>query len=1003
MNGSTKLYGRTKELAQLQTALETYSIVLLSGPTGCGKSRLVQSLPKIDLMGTCEAHGQAYGVFRQAIQQYLQTLPIEQHEPIREAIGEQIKSSSDLDLLLATFPNLAMVLGKRSQSEKESSAPSTEFEMDAAVHPMTKTSAVILHNDPFHVATLCRFFDIITSGKIMLLENFHGIDKASLFLIGALVENKVNIKLLCTCSNDMEPYTGPFVEIYRNLKNPSFLESRNATCLEISNLGWEDVHDWVADCLDQPSSTAGLNHVCDLADVLFDHTRGNPLFITYLIQYLQHANLIRHNGSSGYDWDKEQLMRHDLPKRLNILLIQLIENQSQSVQECVKTASALACSEPRIDYEMFQVALRKGVAECVGLAAQQGLLEFKTGKVSSFSESGHIQIARIELQRASYSLIPESEKALFHLKLARRLWKSVSNNSNINNNVGLEKHLYLITDQFRFGLGAVTDSREQNFVVGLALQAGKKAMGNASFKTAAFYFEFAIEALGDSVWSDEVYDQCLTLFNSAAEAYYCTGEFEKMDTLLNGVFDHSKCLLDTLRAKGTLVCSYGARQQLKNAVDVALDTLDQLGEPLSRNPSKLQIAAGFLKTKWLLRGKPDRFFARLPPLTDVKKVATLQMLAFTFQYCFGVMPETGILSMFRSMERTIQWGVCSASIATISGYSFLLSGFFHQNEEGYRYAKQALDLVEHFEARSWLPRVYMGAYGYVNHWFDSFHTCREPLKVAYQVAQETGDIEGSLWCASVYLMVSFLCAVPLSELEHDARSFVHTEDFLGQTAGLCFTLPYWEFISDIMGSSQSPPRLTGPVKTVDDALDRANNEKNKLAVSQYYTNKAVYCCLTADYGAVVSWAKKERDTFNNDVDIALIFFVGVAAFADAYEKRGLARLQNIALGIKYTRKMKKWAKCPSNFQNKHALLEAELSAIQGKHGRAIHWFNVSVTAAKREGYLHEEGLAYERWAAFLKRTGGERLAIPYLHLARHAYDQWGAQTLVDRLDKEMVG
>ena len=101
--------------------------------------------------------------------------------------------------------------------------------------------------------------------------------------------------------------------------------------------------------------------------------------------------------------------------------------------------------------------------------------------------------------------------------------------------------------------------------------------------------------------------------------------------------------------------------------------------------------------------------------------------------------------------------------------------------------------------------------------------------------------------------------------------------------------------------------------------------------------------------------------------------------------------------------MKSWSrKCPANFLNKQALLEAELAALHGKIGTALSLFNKSIKAATKEGFVHEEGLAYERLAQYHCFLGNSLTATPFFERARDAYKRWGANTLVDRME-ELIG
>jgi hypothetical protein len=80
-------------------------------------------------------------------------------------------------------------------------------------------------------------------------------------------------------------------------------------------------------------------------------------------------------------------------------------------------------------------------------------------------------------------------------------------------------------------------------------------------------------------------------------------------------------------------------------------------------------------------------------------------------------------------------------------------------------------------------------------------------------------------------------------------------------------------------------------------------------------------------------------------------------------------------------------------------VQAELEAIRGRSARALLLYNQAIEAAKAEGLVHEEGLAYERLGHYHCFLGHSQAAIPFFVFAREAYQRWRAQVLVNRMDE----
>src|SRR5260370_35949806 len=100
------------------------------------------------------------------------------------------------------------------------------------------------------------------------------------------------------------------------------------------------------------------------------------------------------------------------------------------------------------------------------------------------------------------------------------------------------------------------------------------------------------------------------------------------------------------------------------------------------------------------------------------------------------------------------------------------------------------------------------------------------------------------------------------------------------------------------------------------------------------------------------------------------------------------------------RQLQEWAgNCPENFENRAALVGAELARIEGGDAEASRLYDRAIRSARANGFLHNEALAYELAARFYSARGFEEIARLYLGNARHGYVRWGADGKVRQLDR----
>src|SRR6266404_9981349 len=94
-----------------------------------------------------------------------------------------------------------------------------------------------------------------------------------------------------------------------------------------------------------------------------------------------------------------------------------------------------------------------------------------------------------------------------------------------------------------------------------------------------------------------------------------------------------------------------------------------------------------------------------------------------------------------------------------------------------------------------------------------------------------------------------------------------------------------------------------------------------------------------------------------------------------------------------------WAEnCPENFENRVALVGAEIARIEGRVLEAEQLYEQAIRSAHANGFVNNEAIAYELAARFYAARGLQKFADTYLLEARYRYQRWGADGKVAQLD-----
>jgi hypothetical protein len=92
--------------------------------------------------------------------------------------------------------------------------------------------------------------------------------------------------------------------------------------------------------------------------------------------------------------------------------------------------------------------------------------------------------------------------------------------------------------------------------------------------------------------------------------------------------------------------------------------------------------------------------------------------------------------------------------------------------------------------------------------------------------------------------------------------------------------------------------------------------------------------------------------------------------------------------------------CPENFDDRAALVAAEIARLEGRDPEAMHLYEQAIRSARDNEFIHNEALALEVAGRFYAARGLNRIASTYIRDARNAFRQWGAEGKVRQLEAQ---
>ena len=272
--GRSPLIGRDRELAILSEQLAEAraghcSIVLLSGPPGVGKSRLLEEFPPEQLAsgvtvlrgGTSRAEGMPpYLPLLEALGEHIAAAPIEQ---LREEVG------SRAPILATLWPELTLRLG----------APQRRYTLGADQERFRLFEA------------LAGFLAAIAAGGalVLLLDDLHWVDRATCDVLVYVLTRLRSVSLLVLGAyRDGEAADNPaLVSTLAELNASGLLVT-----LEVGPLGEDESGVLIASLLQADVAT-------EVASLLHERSEGNPFFLEELVRAVADEKLLEFRAGGG--------------------------------------------------------------------------------------------------------------------------------------------------------------------------------------------------------------------------------------------------------------------------------------------------------------------------------------------------------------------------------------------------------------------------------------------------------------------------------------------------------------------------------------------------------------------------------------------------------------------------------------------------------------------------------------------------------------------------------
>jgi predicted ATPase len=973
-----KLYGRAREVKTLLACFDrmvnngAVELVLVSGYSGIGKSSVVNELHRVLVQprglfasGKFDQYKRdiPYSTLAQAFQSLIRPLLGKSdaelagwREAFREALGPNGR------LIIDLVPELKHIVGDQPPvPELPPRDAQRRFQL------VFRRVLAVFARPEHPLALFLDDLQWLDSATLDLLEDLlTQPDVQHLMLIGAYRDNEVNSAHPLICKLEAIRKAGAVVHE-----------------IILAPLASEDVGRLIGDALHcEPG------RVTALAELIHEKTAGNPFFINQLISVLGEEGLLTFDyGEGRWSWDLNSIRAKGYTDNVADLMIGKLNRLPVETRHALQL---LACMGNSAVFALLQIASQQSaekIHDHLWEAIRAGLI-FRTEQSYTFAHD--------RVQEAAYSLIPEEARAAAHLRIGRLLLTSIAPE---------ERHdaIFEIVNQLNRGASLVTSQEEREKLAELNLIAGKRAKASSAHASALTYFTAGAALLPEDAW-ERRQELAFALQLYSADCEMCTGALQAAEQRLATLATRAagtvqRC--DVAQQRADLYAMLGTSER---AVVVGLECLRHIGIDWPARPTDEEARSEYERFWSLLGSRAIEDLIDLPQMQDAEALATINLLTSLSTPAFFADPNLGLLMVYRAANLNLEGGNSDAAPVNYSALGQMASGLFGRYHEGYRLGKMACDLLER------RPLIHFGARTYyyfanVVPWTRPFREAIDPARRAFQIAKERGDPAFAAYSFRALSSIFLASGHPLDQVERELER------------GMEFVRRFGFFIDRISASLALVRMLRGTTAkfgSLDDGrfTERSFEERAKGADAflehHYLVRKLQARFLAGDYASAIDAADKLDTLYARTASLSVLMlgkgeyhFHAALSRAASCEPMGPDPYTKHRTALeKHERELRAWAaNCPQNFEDRAALVGAEIARVEGRSLDAMDLYERAIASARANDFVHNEALAYELAARFYAERGFKQIADLYLRNARYCYLRWGANGKVRQLDE----
>ncbi|HTW30962.1 MAG TPA: sigma 54-interacting transcriptional regulator, partial [Candidatus Sulfotelmatobacter sp.] len=724
-----------------------------------------------------------------------------------------------------------------------------------------------------------------------------------------------------------------------------------------------------------------------LAQLVHEKTGGNPFFAIQFISSLAAEGMLTFDHDAGrWSWDLHRIHAQGYTDNVVDLMAGKLVRLPAQTQRALQQMACLgnAADVPTLSkvLEMPQEQANVAVWESV----RQGLVELLDDTY---------KFTHDRIQEAAYSLIPEASRTEAHLHIGRLLWARTPPEKR-------EEKIFDIVNQLNRGAALITSREERENLAELNLIAGKRAKASTAHASARKYFAAGAELVGDDCW-ERRRDLIFALELEQAQCEFVTGELEAADERLSELSRRASNTVERAAVACLHMDLCTERIQFDRGITIGLDYLRQIGINLSPHPTEDDVRREYEQIWSNLGSSTIEQVVDFPLMNGPESLATLDVLLRIGVVAAVLDENLNCISICKAVNFSLKQGNCGGSSYAYVVLGRVAIGYFRDYKTAFRFGQVGIALIEARGLKDFEARAYAFFADLIAPWMNHVQTSIDMLRRAFDAANKAGDITFVAYALFRLNSDLLIAGARLGEVQREAELGL-ASSLKTKFSGLMLP-PQLALVRTLRG-------LTPKFGCFDSKGMEETSFERFLGGSLYlrgqegwyWLRKMVARYFAGEYAdAMEASLKAQRLLVPSRAMIEEAechFYSALCRAACCDSATGDERVEHLEALAAHHRQIEIWAEnCPANFENRAALVGAEIARIENSDMDAMRLYEKAIRSSRTNGFINNQALAYERASEFYRARGFDQFADDYLRNARACYASWGADGKVRQLDQ----